>query len=150
MHKQFYNSDNLIYCYPAFTIKLQCRREEKSSLHLYFPCHCSCLIFRAIYIYVFPPHNHFSHGQDGDGILYYWNTLPHSTHLHTEECRSETCHEKVMACQNYLRNQKMNQGPCLITYWIMVWLSLYRYIIVCVYCGNDIFSHKRIWVATSF
>lgn len=130
--------------------KTKMKKGGKKLLHLHFPCHCSCLIFRAMYIYLFLPHNHFSRGQDGDGILYYWNTLPQSAHLHTEEYRCETCHKKVTACRNYLRSQKMNWRPCLITYWVMVWLSLYRYMIVCVYCGNNIFSHKRLWVATFF
>ena len=55
-----------------------------------------------VYSYI-PPTKHISHGQNGGNILYHWNTLPQSTHLHIEECRSEKCHEKIMACQDSLR-----------------------------------------------
>ena len=122
---------NLITSYIVI-LHSQGRREEKSSLHLLFPHHCSCLIFWTMYIYLFPSPDHVPHGQDGDGMLHDWNPLPQSAHLHTEECRSETCHEKGMACQNYLRKRKMNGGPCLIIYWVMVWLSVQTYESTCL------------------
>ena len=122
----------------------QRRREEKGPLHLHFPCHHSCLLVRSVYIYTYSGPNHIPHEQDGGRILHDWNTLPQSTHLHTEECRSEKCPEKVMACQNYLKKQKMNCGPGLIVYWVMVLVNLYKLLYMTMFdsCGNSIIKIK--------
>ena len=81
---------------------------KKKALCLHFSHNCSHLILWPMYIHIYTSPDHFPHGQDGGSILYYWNTLSQSTHLHTEECRSEKCHEKVMAWQNYFRKQRIN------------------------------------------
>ena len=130
----------LLHCYLAFALEPQCKREEKAPFHLQFPCNCSCLIIWFMCIYIYSAPNHIPHGQNVGSILHVWNTLPQSTHLHTEECRSEKCHEKVMACQNYLRKQKTNCGPGLIVYWVMVLVNLYKltYMTMLDSCGNSI------------
>lgn len=127
--KQFCDSDDLIHCHLTFSAKPQCRREGKSSLHLHFPHHCSHLIPWSVYIHLHMSPNHFPHGQDGVHILYYWDTLSQPPDLHTEECRSEKCHEKAMAYQNYLYLSKrwtVGLGWVLTESWFD-WISTDQY-----------------------
>ena len=116
----FWWSHTLLSCIPWETT-VHKERKKFSPLSLRISLFSSYSLAH-VYLYTHAP-NHLPHGQDGGCVLYYWNTLSQSTHLHIEECISEICHEKVMVCQNYFRKQKMNWGVSLITYWMMVWLT---------------------------
>ena len=98
----------------------------------------------SVYIYIYSAPSHIPHEQDGGSIVHDWNTLPQSTHLHTEEYRSEKCHEKVKTCQNYLKKQKMNCGAGMTVYWVMVLVNLYKlsYMTMFDSCGSSIIKIK--------
>ena len=98
----------------------------------------------SVYIYIYSAPSHIPHEQDCGSILHDWNTLPQSTHLHTEEYRSEKCHEKVKTCQNYLKKQKMSCGAGLTVYWVMVLVNLYKLLYMTMFdsCGSSIIKIK--------
>lgn len=59
-----------------------------------------------MHIYLRSPSNHISSGQDGGCILHYWDTFTQPSGLHSEKCRSQKCHEKVMVQQTLTQRGK--------------------------------------------
>lgn len=64
-----------------------------------------------MYIHIHLPCNCISSGQDGGCVLHYWDTFAQPPDLHSEECRSQTGHEKAMVQQTLTRDGKVQKIP---------------------------------------
>ena len=64
-----------------------------------------------MYTHICSSSNCISSGQDGGCILHYFDTLTQPSDLHSEECRSQTGHEKAMVQQILTRDAKVQKMP---------------------------------------
>ena len=64
-----------------------------------------------MHIHMCSPSSCISSGQYDDCVLHYCDTLAQPSDLNSEECRSQTGHDKVMVQQSLTRDGKEQKMP---------------------------------------